>query len=231
MTRVSGESALVLHARPYRESSAIVSLLTADHGRVAVVARGARSGKRGNVLQPFNRVRVGFSGRGGLYTLTGCELVRHAWLTGPALACGFYVLELITRALGEHDSHPHLFDTACWTLEALQRQEPAADVVLRRFERLLLEELGYGIDFQRDADSGAPIEPNREYAWHPEAGFVATSAGRGYSGAVLAQIAEDRYDSRAARIAARRIFARALGPLLGPRPIASRRLLRRQSRP
>jgi hypothetical protein len=44
-------------------------------------------------------------------------------------------------------------------------------------------------------------------------------------------IAEDRYDSRDVRVAARRIFARALEPLLGPRPLASRRLLRRPAGP
>jgi DNA repair protein RecO (recombination protein O) len=231
MIRVSGEPALVLHVRPYREASAIISLLTAEHGRLAAVARGVRGGKRGSVLQPFNQVRVGFSGRGSLYTLTGHELVRHAWLSGQALACGFYVLELITRVLGEHDSHPRLFFGTCRTLEALQGQDTAADVALRRFERLLLEELGYGIDFRQDADSGDLIDPDRDYAWHPDSGFVATSAGRGYPGAVLTMIAEDRYDSRDVRVAARRIFARALEPLLGPRPLASRRLLRRPAGP
>jgi len=228
MTRVAGEEALVLHARPYRESSAIVSLLTAGHGRVPVVARGVRGGKRGNVLQPFNVVRVGWSGRGSLATLTACELIRHAWMTGNALAAGFYVLELVTRLLPERESMPRVFAGACWALEHLQAGSPPADVVLRVFERRLLEELGYGLDFTRDAESGEPIAADRTYALQPDSGFVATTPGPGgYAGIVLAEIGSDAYDSRAARVAARKIFRTALRPLLGDRPLSSRRLLRR----
>jgi DNA repair protein RecO (recombination protein O) len=229
MTRVAGEPALVLHARPYRESSAIVSLLTASHGRVAVVARGVRGGKRGNVLQPFNRVRVSWSGRSSLQTLTGCELVRHAWLTGNALAAGFYVLELVTRLIPERESVPRIFTGACWALEHLEESSPPLDVVLRIFEKRLLEELGYGLDFGRDADTGESIRAERAYVLHSDSGFVATEdEGRGFSGAVLAEIAADAYHTRAARVAARRIFRRALRPLLGDRPVVSRRLLKRE---
>ncbi len=229
MTRVTGEAALVLHTRPYRESSAIVSLLTAGHGRVPVVARGIRGSKRGNVLQPFNRVRVSWSGRGTLYTLTGCELVRHAWLSGNALASGFYVLELLTRLLHEHESSPRLFAGACWVLERLETAEYPPDVALRGFERLLLDELGYGLDFSRDADTGESIRADTDYRLHMDAGFVAVGSGRGYPGAVLLEIADGRYDSRGARIAAKKIFRQALRPLLGPKPLASRRLLTRRN--
>lgn len=229
MTRVAGEPALVLHARPYRESSAIVSLLTCHHGRVPVVARGLRGSRRGNVLQPFNLVRVAWSGRGSLQTLTGCELTRHAWLTGNALAAGFYVTELITRLLPERESAPGIFAAADWALERLQAGAPALDVVLRTFEKRLLEELGYGLDFSRDADSGAPVDTARSYLLHPDVGFVESpSLDRGYPGAVLESIAQDRYDTRACRVAARKIFRQALRPLLGERPLASRRLLSRR---
>lgn len=229
MTRVSGESALVLHTRPYRESSAIVSLLTSRYGRVPVVARGVRGSKRGNVLQPFNRVRVSWSGRGSLHTLTACELSRHAWLTGNALASAFYVAELVSRLLPEHESAPEVFAAACWTVEHLGLAASPVDVTLRVFEKRLLEELGYGLDFRSDADSGEPIRPDRSYALHPQAGFVVTSVpDQGYPGTVLADIDRDVYDTRATRVAARRIFRQALRPLLGDRPLASRRLIRRE---
>lgn len=226
MTRVAGEAALVLHSRPYRETSAIVSLLTASHGRVAVVARGVRSGKRGNAVQPFNRLRVNWSGRGPLYTLTGWELTHHAWLSGNALAGGFYLLELLTRVLPEQEGAPAIFAAACGSLEHLQADDVPLDVVLRRFEKLLLDELGYGIDFSRDADSGERVRADAQYVFYPDAGFV--TATRGYAGAVLEEIAADRYQSRSARVAAKKIFREALKPLLGPRPLASRRLLTRQ---
>ncbi len=229
MTRVSGESALVLHTRPYRETSAIVSLLTSGHGRVAVVARGARGGRRGNVLQPFNRVRVGWSGRGSLHTLTACDLTRHAWLTGNALASGFYVVELLSRLLPEHEDVPAIYHAACWSLEHLEDADLPMDVVLRAFEKRLLEELGYGLDFLTDAASGEPIRVDGRYELQTERGFVATSGtDRGFAGAVLTDIAADRYQDRLTRVAARKIFRQMLRPLLGDRPLSSRRLLRRQ---
>lgn len=227
MTRVTDEPALVLHSRPYRETSAIVSLLSAAHGRVAVVARGVRGGKRGNVLQPFNRVRVSWSGRGTLHTLTGCELTHHAWLTGNPLASGFYVLELVSRLLPEHESAPGVFAAACWVLERLEAGD-APEVVLRVFEKRLLEELGYGLDFATDAETGEPLSRAGRYLLYPDSGFVATAGdGRGYSGAALLDIGAAQFQSRAARVAAKRIFREALRPLLGPKPLSSRRLLTR----
>lgn len=228
MTRVSGETALVLHSRPYRESSAIVTLLTAAHGRVAVVARGARGNRRGNVLQPFNRLRVSWTGRGSLATLGAFELTRSAWLGGNALAAGFYVLELLNRLLPEHESLPRVYAGACWALEEIEGPEPALEVTLRQFERLLLEELGYGLDFACAADTGQPLEPAVHYSLQPDLGFVTERSQRGYGGEVLLAIGRSDFTERRVRIAARRIFRAALQPLLGPRPLASRRLLSRR---
>jgi DNA repair protein RecO (recombination protein O) len=230
MTRVSDEPGLVLHSRAYRETSAIVTLLTPHHGRLAVVARGVRGGKRGNVLQPFNLVRASWSGRSALGTLTACELARHAWLSGNALASGFYVLELLNRLLAEHEGVPDVFAGACWTLQQLETVEQhPLDVTLRRFEKLLLESLGYGVDFQRDADTGAAIDPGARYLLRLDQGFVATRAeAGGYPGERLLEIAADDYRARETRLAARKIFRQILRPMLGPRPLASRRLLTRK---
>jgi len=228
MSRVVDEPALVLHVRPYRETSAIVSLLTPHHGRVAVVARGTR-GRRGNPLQPFNRIRASWQGRGNLGTLVAAEADAHLWLTGDALTAGFYVLELINRLLGERESVPRVYAGACWALDRLHDGTPAAELVLRQFEQLLLTELGYGLEFARDAGSGDPIEADAHYWFDPQTGFLrapapATST---YSGRVLLEIAAGAYSGRAARVAAKRIARRALGTLLGPKPLASRKLLLR----
>jgi DNA repair protein RecO (recombination protein O) len=226
MSRVVDEPALVLHVRPYRESSAIVTLVTLHHGRVAVVARGAR-GRRGNPLQPFNRIRASWQGRGSLATLVGAEPEGHLWLTGDALTAGFYVLELINRLLGERESAPRIFAAACWTLECLRDGAPAPEVALRQFEYLLLEELGYGIEFIRDAGSGATIESGAHYWFEPGTGFVRAPAESGgtYPGHALLAIAAADYSDRVARVVAKRISRRALAPLLGSKPLASRKLL------
>jgi DNA repair protein RecO (recombination protein O) len=103
------------------------------------------------------------------------------------------------------------------------------DVTLRRFEKLLLESLGYGVDFQRDADTGAAIDPGARYLLRLDQGFVATRAeAGGYPGERLLEIAADDYRARETRLAARKIFRQILRPMLGPRPLASRRLLTRK---
>lgn len=225
MNRVLDEPALVLHVRPYRETSAIVSLLTPRHGRVAVVARGART-RRGSSLQPFNRIRAAWQGRGALATLTRAEPDAHLWLSGPALAAGLYVIELIDRLVGEREGAPRLYAGACWALERLAEGIPDAAIVLRQFEQLLLAELGYAIDFERVA-GGDPIQSDRHYVFETGFGFVtvAQPSLASYPGHVLLAIAAGDYASRLVRVSARRVTRRALAALLGPRPLVSRSLL------
>ena len=47
--RVTGQPGFVLHSYPYKETSLIVDVLTRDHGRVALVAKGAK--------RPYSRLR------------------------------------------------------------------------------------------------------------------------------------------------------------------------------
>src|SRR5881394_1835536 len=134
--RRDDQPAFVLHAHPYRETSLIVEALTADYGRVALVARGAkrpRSELRG-ILQAFQPLTVSWAGAGEIKTL-----IRAEWrgglplVTGSALLCGFYLNELLLKLLPREDPHPRLFAsyaTALADLAAGGEQAP----VLRRFE-------------------------------------------------------------------------------------------------
>ena len=75
-TRVDLEPAYVLHARLYRESSQLLEVFTAQHGRVGIIARGARRPKSAfrGLLEPFQPLRMSWSGRGELATLTHAEV-------------------------------------------------------------------------------------------------------------------------------------------------------------
>ncbi len=227
VSRVSGEPGIVLHVRPYRETSAIVTLLTPHHGRVAGVARGIRGRRRGSPVQPFSSVVTGWSGRGGLVTLTGIEPLSQPWLKGEAMNAAFYVVELVTRLVAEGESAPRIFAALSWTLERLAAQDVDLVLALRSFEKILLEELGYGLDFRHDASTGEPIEQDLIYELEVQRGFVPTQSAQGFSGVHLLEIAEENFDSVATRRAARKIFQLALGELLGPKPLTSRRLLLR----
>jgi DNA repair protein RecO (recombination protein O) len=229
-SRVSGEPGIVLHVRPYRETSAIVSLLTPHHGRVAGVARGVRGTRRGSPVQPFSSLVTGWSGRGGLVTLTNLEPVSQPLLKGDSMNAAFYVVELVTRLVAEGESAPRIFAALSWALDSLSSQNVDLLVTLRSFEKLLLEELGYGLDFRNDASTGEPIACDAIYELDVQRGFVPTRRADGIKGGLLLEIAEENFETAAARQAAKKIFRVALGELLGPKPLTSRRLLIRDAK-
>src|SRR5258706_7557433 len=113
--RRDDQPGFVLHTYPYRETSAIVEAFSIADGRVAMVARGARSARselRG-VLQAFQPLTLSWAGAGELKTLIKAEWRGGLPLvTGPALLCGFYLNELLLKLLPREDPHPRLFDAS-----------------------------------------------------------------------------------------------------------------------
>ena len=194
--RVQAQPAFVLHARPWRETSLIVELLTPDHGRVAVVARGVQGAKRHLLraaLQPLQFLLVDFLPRGELARLIQAEAQDVApLLQGEALMAAFYLNELLLRLLPRQDPAPALFDRYAEVRQSLAGDEPLS-WTLRRFERDLLELLGYGLPWA-EAGDGSHIDPSGRYRLDPEHGPVrdrAHDAGS-TSGAALLALAEDR---------------------------------------
>jgi len=99
--RIEAQPAFVLHARPWRETSLLVELLTRDYGRVGVVARGLNGPKRHPLraaLQPLQSIRIDYLPRGELARLLQAEARDAApLLVGEALMAAFYVNELVLR--------------------------------------------------------------------------------------------------------------------------------------
>ncbi|HEY7871270.1 MAG TPA: DNA repair protein RecO [Rudaea sp.] len=197
MMRVEAQPAFVLHARAWRESSLLLDVLSRDHGRVGLVARGVRSARARtprSVLQPFAPLQVGWSGRGELATLNAAEAAGAALpVAGEALLCALYLNELIVRLVPRNDPHAELFAAYLDTLARLAQGHPPA-WTLRRFERDLLGQLGYGLLLDTQADTGEPIEAAGEYAYFLEQGPVRwRGAGDGLKlrGAALIALARD----------------------------------------
>jgi DNA repair protein RecO (recombination protein O) len=169
------QPAFVLHSYAFRETSLIVELFSRDHGRVALVARGARRPKSAlrGVLLAFQPLTLTWGGRGELKTLHRAE-----WqggmpqLQGMALMCGFYLNELLVRLLPRDDPHENLFEMYRQTLQSLCAPDVHA-ATLRRFEKHLLKELGYAMQLETDADSGHRIEAQGRYVYLLERGPVA----------------------------------------------------------
>lgn len=229
--------AYVIHRRPYRDSSLILDVLSRDHGRLALVARGVRRSRKGGstatCLQPFAPLLLSWSqGRGEMGTFTSVEPGgAAARFVGEPLYAGFYANELLLRLMPLHDPHPELFETYRELLSSLA--DGAVASALRRFERILLESLGYGLNLTVEIHTGEPVQPERRYRYWPEQGPAALDAGaeaQGYPGRLLLDLARDQLTEADATGDARRLLAQALAPLLGDRPLHSRELLRQMRR-
>jgi DNA repair protein RecO (recombination protein O) len=220
--RVLAQPAIVLHARRWRESSLLLELFTHEHGRIGVVARGVQGPKRQPLraaLQPLQRIRVDYLQRGELAQLLQAEASGHATaLAGDALLAGFYLSELALRLLPRNDAHPELFLRFATTLEELA-DTPSLAWTLRRFERDLLDALGYALDLQHDA-SDAPLDANARYRIDPERGALRVRENStdhaGYiGGAALLALAQESTPPdallREQRIALRMLIAHHLG--------------------
>ena len=171
----------VLHSYPYLETSLILQVWTEKHGRMGLVAKGARRPKSASraVLIPFQPLSLDWFGRGELRTLKTAEPASPATpLAGEALMSAFYMNELLLKLTTRDDPHEGLFtayDTAVTDLRTLSRLKPEIprlEPILRRFELRLLQELGYALEMTREASHGPAIAAEREYFYVVERGAV-----------------------------------------------------------
>jgi DNA repair protein RecO (recombination protein O) len=221
------EPAWLLHHRPWSDSSLIIDLMTREHGRVTLFAHGARRPKSQQraVLRPFVPLLVSWSGNADGGTLTAVEAAGGS----PALAPGrlisaFYLNELLMKLLPKEDRHETLHDAYGEALAALAcaEEQPA----LRAFERVLLEELGYGLDLAREAGTHRPVEADRYYHFEPGRGVLAVREGEPgpdiHAGRAMLAVARGELDALDAQRAARGIFGAAIAHCLEGRVLASR---------
>lgn len=223
--RFSAEPAFVLHTRPWRESSLLVEVLSAEHGRLGLVARGVHGPKRHLLraaLQPLQYIRFDAVQRGELATLAAAEALDAApRLLGDAMLAGFYLNELTLRLAPRDDPQPELFEAYRATRLRLGETAPLA-WTLRRYERDLLDALGFGFDWSHEGD-GTPIDAAARYRLEPEYGPRRLLADRGHvdrrsaaTGRGLLALAADSppadEDLTSLRLPMRGVLAFHLGP-------------------
>lgn len=201
--RVHLEPAYILHSRPYRESSMLLEALTRNHGRVGLVARGARGARSRwkSTLQPFRPLLLDWMQRSELGSLTGAEqIAAPPALTGEALFCAFYVNELLMRFLQRFDPHAGLFDDYQRVLVDLAADQPPQPI-LRIFEYRLLAAVGFGLQLDHESGSERKISAGAWYLYQPESGPVRREpeAGRSeelVSGAALLALKSGKIDDQ-----------------------------------
>lgn len=236
--KASLEPGYVLHTRPWRDTSLLVEFFSRAHGRVSMVARGAkgrrtRGGSSAALLQPFTPLQCSWSGRTQLKNLSGCEAMAPGLpLVGERVYSGLYMNELLMRLLHHEDPHISLFDHYAAVLTLLaETDSDSTEIPLRRFELVLLEELGYGFDLACDGLSGEALDDEAWYHYQEEHGLVAAPAHATdrlprYRGADLLSISEGDFSGNA-RSAAKRLMRQVLSAHLGDKPLKSRELFKR----
>jgi DNA repair protein RecO (recombination protein O) len=231
--RRDAEPAYLLHSYPYRETSLIAEVYSRHAGRVAILARGARRPRAAlrGVLMAFQPLLLGWSGKAELKTLHKAEWQGgYAPLRGMGLICGFYLNELMLKLLPREDAHERLFDAYA---DALARLGGDCDhaAVLRRFERILLQELGYGLVLDRDAAGGGAIRAEALYRYVPERGPLPAVAGEPQSGVelhgqTLIDMALDRYADPRTLQQSKSLMRALINHCLGGQTLHTRQLLR-----
>ena len=177
--RVSHEPAYVLHRYDWSESSVILEAFTRHHGRIAVVAKGAKrpSSNFRPVLLPLQPLQLNYGGDAEIRTLKGAEWMGgHVMPTGESLLSGYYINELLLRLLARDDAHEALFDAYAGVVEVLAGDHAGAQAAtqaaaLRAFELLLLREVGLLPALDAETLTLSPLLPDVRYTLLPEAGL------------------------------------------------------------
>lgn len=221
--------AYVLHQYAYRDTSRIVEAFTREYGRLTLFARGTNGPKstiRG-LLRPFQRLLVSWSGKSAACQLLSAEVDGGFTNLSPErLMSGFYLNELLLKLTERGDPHPEVFGSYALCVQALcagELQEPT----LRRFEKRLLEDLGYGLELAR-TDTGLPVEMDRHYRFAAQSGpqpCVAEAPGAVYGQSLADLKAENLEDVRSLRDA-KRVLRVAIDACLDGRPLRSREVMR-----
>jgi DNA repair protein RecO (recombination protein O) len=172
------DEGIVLGVRRHGESSAILELMTRAHGRHLGLVRGGAGSRMRPVLQPGNLLRAVWRARLdehlGNFSIEGLDLRAGALLTTSHAVFAITHLASLARLLPERDPHEGVFETLGVILDHLDEASAAAALVVR-FELLLLSELGFGLDLESCAVTGATgglayVSPKSGRAVSAEAG-------------------------------------------------------------
>lgn len=220
----------ILHHRPYRDTSRILEVLTRDHGRLTVFARGVRGPKPrfGGVLQPFDLLLLSFHAGREAGQLTAAESAESApALPAGSLMAGFYLNELLLKLTARHDPVPEVFEDYRRALAGLRGGE-GIEAVLRVFEKKLLEAVGYGLDLTSEARTGRAIEAQGRYRFRASEGLVPAAEGdiEAVAGSSLLALAREELEEKTELEDARRVLKAALAEGLEGKELATRKVAR-----
>jgi len=173
--RIADEPAYVLHRYDWSESSLIVEVFTRHHGRIALIAKGAKrpSSSFRPILLPLQPLHLAFGGDAEIRTLKSAEWQGgHVMPTGDALLSGYYLNELLLTLLARDDPHPTLFDVYARVVEVIASQHgEVLQAALRSYELLLLREVGLLPQLNVQTMTLGALQPQVRYTLVAEGGL------------------------------------------------------------
>jgi len=151
------EPGIIIGTRKHGESSVIVEMFSAGHGRHMGLVRGGRGRRMRSVLQPGNRVlatwRARLADHLGHFLIEPDQLDAALYMADPLRLAALNTINELVRLLPERDSHGHLYGAYVHILDYIRSDERWADEFVR-WQLLLLQELGFGLDLTCCASTG-----------------------------------------------------------------------------
>lgn len=214
----------LIHHRKYRERSHIVHLFTQEYGRIDGVLRQ-------NPPPQFQPIQLFASGKSDLKNFSKLEIQHQpVFFQGDAFFCGFYLNELILRLCPLEEQMPLTFKQYHLTIKQLQFLNEHNDKnlflkkLLRSFEYVFLNELGYNLDYSVDSYQ-KPIIDELHYIFNLNEGFVPLNKKIGFKGdEIKSMIAFDNEFTHIQLVFLGKLYKQIITALLGDRPLKSRQL-------
>lgn len=228
-------SAYILHRRDFKDTSLIVDFFTEDHGVFSAVAKGAKrpKSKLRTGLHYFSPLLIDCYGKNELLGLKSIENNGPInAVSGKALLTLLYVNELLNKLLHKYEPHPLIF-SAYETLIKAFIQNDSLEIALRKFEMVVLQDLGYGLSLATDSSCGESVLDDGLYQFNLEEGIkpalskvMSLSSKQKVSlrGMVLKKIQRQAFDDEQVLAAAKLLFRQIFNELLQYKPLNSRQL-------
>ena len=174
MSQSNNDNCFLLHQRSYGETSIIADVFTQKSGKISFIAKGAKKPKSKffGYLVPFQKLKITYSGRSELKTLTSIDrdLASNSNTFSKVSYSLLYINELLMKLLPKDAKHEELFVLYDEFLKKIKKNNNL-EISLRHFELDLLDMLGYGFDYDSEIDSNDPIEAELSYVFVSERGF------------------------------------------------------------
>jgi DNA repair protein RecO (recombination protein O) len=180
------DEGIVIGVRRHGEASAILELMTREHGRHLGMVRGGFGTRMKPILQTGNSVSASWRARLdehlGNYTVEPMRQRASNYFGSSHAIYGVTHLAALMRLLPERDPHEGLFNIFERILDGLEDATWAAPMVAR-FEMQILTELGFGLDLDQCAATG--VTGDLIYVSPKSGRAVSRSAGEPYADRML----------------------------------------------